>query len=197
MTAVLAPPAAVPVRVVAADESTRAKVTSALRSAGVPLSGPAEGAAVVAAVGETVEDALAACGTATPGLVVAERFSQIGVRRALRMGAGAMLRSADLTPARLLAAIDAARSGDGRVPHEVLVRLLDGPEPADPTPAVLTRRQTSVLALMADGHGNADIARMLRCSEHTVKNVIYELMGRLQARNRSHAVATAIRTGLI
>ena len=196
MTAVLAaPPAVLPVRVVAADESTRAKVTSALRLAGVPLS--VGGAAVVAAVGETVEDAIDACGTATPGLVVAERFSQLGVRRALRLGAGALLRAADLTPDRLLAAVDAARSGDGRVPHEVLVRLLGGPEPTEPAPAVLTRRQTSVLTLMADGHGNADIARMLHCSEHTVKNVIYELMGRLQARNRSHAVATAIRTGLI
>lgn len=50
---------------------------------------------------------------------------------------------------------------------------------------------------MAEGDGNAVIARTLRCSEHTVKNVIYELMGRLQARNRAHAVAHAVRCGLI
>ncbi|WP_246214074.1 response regulator transcription factor [Kitasatospora viridis] len=61
----------------------------------------------------------------------------------------------------------------------------------------LTARQTEVLALIADGHGNAAIARQLSCSEHTVKNVIYELMARLQARNRAHAVAHAVRDGLI
>ncbi|MFB6805932.1 response regulator transcription factor [Streptomyces sp. NPDC056387] len=61
----------------------------------------------------------------------------------------------------------------------------------------LTARQTAVLTLMAEGHGNAVIARTLSCSEHTVKNVIYELMSRLQARNRAHAVARAVRHSLI
>ncbi|WP_236656084.1 response regulator transcription factor [Streptacidiphilus jiangxiensis] len=61
----------------------------------------------------------------------------------------------------------------------------------------MTIRQTAVLDLMADGHGNAVIARTLRCSEHTVKNTIYDLMSRLQARNRAHAVAHALRHGLI
>jgi len=54
-----------------------------------------------------------------------------------------------------------------------------------------------VLRLMAEGHGNAGIARLLHCSEHTVKNVVYEIMARLQARNRAHAVARAVRHGLI
>ncbi|KJY45049.1 LuxR family transcriptional regulator, partial [Streptomyces sp. NRRL S-444] len=53
------------------------------------------------------------------------------------------------------------------------------------------------LTLMAEGHGNAVIARTLSCSEHTIKNVIYELMSRLQARNRAHAVACAVRHSLI
>jgi DNA-binding NarL/FixJ family response regulator len=61
----------------------------------------------------------------------------------------------------------------------------------------LTPRQTTVLALLANGYGNAAIARRLGCSEHTVKNVVYELMGRLQARNRAHAVALAVRAGLV
>ena len=54
-----------------------------------------------------------------------------------------------------------------------------------------------MLALMADGHSNAAIARALSCSEHTVKNVIYDLTARLQVRNRSQAVAFAIRAGII
>jgi DNA-binding NarL/FixJ family response regulator len=61
----------------------------------------------------------------------------------------------------------------------------------------LTTHQVAVLRLIAEGLGNAAIARALSCSQHTVKNVIYELMSRLHARNRSHAVASAVRQGLI
>jgi DNA-binding NarL/FixJ family response regulator len=50
---------------------------------------------------------------------------------------------------------------------------------------------------MAEGLGNADIARVLCCSEHTVKNVIYDLTARLQVRNRAHAVACAVRRGIV
>ncbi|MEU8838178.1 helix-turn-helix transcriptional regulator [Streptomyces roseus] len=105
------------------------------------------------------------------------------------------------------------QAGDGRMPYPALVRLLgaatsataaaagaDTPAPRSAAPADaprLTARQTAVLTLMAEGHGNAVIARTLSCSEHTIKNVIYELMSRLQARNRAHAVACAVRHSLI
>ncbi|MFI6146447.1 response regulator transcription factor [Streptomyces sp. NPDC051109] len=114
------------------------------------------------------------------------------------------------------------QAGDGRMPYPALVRLLGaatsagagagaaasagaaaGTAPAARSAAApadtprLTARQTAVLTLMAEGHGNAVIARTLSCSEHTIKNVIYELMSRLQARNRAHAVACAVRHSLI
>ncbi|TDU75355.1 helix-turn-helix transcriptional regulator [Streptomyces sp. KS 21] len=113
------------------------------------------------------------------------------------------------------------QAGDGLMPYPALVRLLGaattagttaGPatvagtsaatapglrSAAPPDAPRLTVRQTAVLTLMAEGHGNAVIARTLSCSEHTIKNVIYELMSRLQARNRAHAVACAVRHSLI
>ncbi|MET9882844.1 LuxR C-terminal-related transcriptional regulator [Streptomyces sp. NPDC006430] len=112
-------------------------------------------------------------------------------------------------------------AGDGRMPYPALVRLLGAAATSAATAAAaasctaagstaptlrsatppdaprLTARQTAVLTLMAEGHGNAVIARTLSCSEHTIKNVIYELMSRLQARNRAHAVARAVRHSLI
>ncbi|WP_328764123.1 helix-turn-helix transcriptional regulator [Streptomyces sp. NBC_00272] len=127
-------------------------------------------------------------------------------------------------PVRLPAAPDRLsllrQAGDGRMPYPALVRLLGaattaGAGNATAAPAAttsggalrsagappdaprLTARQTAVLTLMAEGHGNAVIARTLSCSEHTIKNVIYELMSRLQARNRAHAVACAVRHSLI
>ncbi|MFI5668490.1 response regulator transcription factor [Streptomyces sp. NPDC051704] len=109
------------------------------------------------------------------------------------------------------------QAGDGLMPYPALIRLLGAATsagatspgaPCASTPAAgsaaapadiprLTARQTAVLTLMAEGHGNAVIARTLSCSEHTIKNVIYELMSRLQARNRAHAVACAVRHSLI
>jgi DNA-binding NarL/FixJ family response regulator len=96
-----------------------------------------------------------------------------------------------------------ARVSLDRMPYPNLMRMLSAatkkqiPLPRPSVAMPLTARQTSVLRLMADGHGNGEIARMLSCSEHTVKNAIYDLMARLQVRNRAQAVASAIRTGLI
>lgn len=132
-------------------------------------------------------------------VVMADRFTREDVARALRAGVTALLQTTRTTPGRLASALRAVRDGDGRMPHEVLVRALGGA--ADPgrrvAPPPLTTRQVAVLGLIADGLGNAAIASTLSCSEHTVKNVIYELMFRLHARNRAHAVAAAVRGGVI
>jgi len=61
----------------------------------------------------------------------------------------------------------------------------------------LTPREIDVLRLMADGFDTSEIAGELCYSERTVKNVIYGLTHRLKLRNRSHAVAYALRSGMI
>lgn len=180
---------------------------------------PGEGTVIVAVAGtvdEAVDEAVDAVPAADHGggyplLVIADRILPAGVPRAVRAGVRTMLRWADTTPGDLAAAVHAARHGDSRIPHEVLIRLLgkahqapgatgsriDGRRSREHGRSPLTARQTSVLALLAEGHRNAEIARSLACSEHTVKNVIYELMSRLQVRNRAHAVACGVRDGLI
>jgi DNA-binding NarL/FixJ family response regulator len=199
------------VHVHATDPAVRAGVLTKLRRAAIALTAEPDRSpdTVVVAAARTVDEALDACGRTWGAggyrlLVVADTFSPAGVRRALRGGARAMLRSTEATPAQLVAAVHSARHGDGRMPYDVLIRLLNGvaepPAPVTGTSASgspLTPRQTAVLTLMSEGHGNAQIARALSCSEHTVKNVIYDLMARLQARNRAHAVGLAVRTGLI
>jgi len=54
-----------------------------------------------------------------------------------------------------------------------------------------------VLRLVADGLETSEIASRLSYSERTIKKVLHEVMTRLQLRNRSHAVAYALRNGLI
>jgi DNA-binding NarL/FixJ family response regulator len=64
-------------------------------------------------------------------------------------------------------------------------------------PSDVSERETTVLRLVADGRRTAQIADTLRYSESTIKNILYDVMARLNVSNRTHAVAYAIRHGLI
>lgn len=61
----------------------------------------------------------------------------------------------------------------------------------------LTHREHAVLELVADGVPSREIAHRLAYSERTVKNVLHDVLTKLDARSRSHAVAVAVREGII
>ena len=61
----------------------------------------------------------------------------------------------------------------------------------------LTRRQREILQLLADGESTTVAARELGLSEETVKTHTKNVLARLGARNRTHAVAIALRESLI
>jgi DNA-binding NarL/FixJ family response regulator len=61
----------------------------------------------------------------------------------------------------------------------------------------LTGREQQVLALIAAGHPTREVAEQLCYSERTVKNVLHDVVTKLNARSRSQAVAFAVREGLI
>jgi DNA-binding NarL/FixJ family response regulator len=63
--------------------------------------------------------------------------------------------------------------------------------------AGLSDREVYVLRLVADGLDTGEIAKKLCYSERTIKNVIHAITTRLGVRNRSQAVAFALREGLI
>ncbi|MFD2420553.1 helix-turn-helix transcriptional regulator [Amycolatopsis pigmentata] len=106
---------------------------------------------------------------------------------------------------RLVEAIVAAASGRGLMPSDVLGRLVDSVRrlheevllPRGIGSAGLTAREVDVLRLVAEGWDTAKIADKLCYSERTVKNVIYSMTTRLKLRNRPHAVAYAVRAGVI
>lgn len=77
-------------------------------------------------------------------------------------------------------------------------RLRRGMLPPDRlTASSLSEREITVLRLMADGLVTNEIAQNLSYSQRTVTNIIYEITSRLRLRNRSHAVAYAMRSGVI
>lgn len=91
--------------------------------------------------------------------------------------------------------------GNAVVDPAVQQHLLDAvaatrpPAPADP-PADLTPREIDVLALVADGFSNTEIARQLVVAEATVKSHVNHILSKIGARDRAQAVAYAYRHGI-
>lgn len=101
---------------------------------------------------------------------------------------------------RLQRAISNAREGTGQLPTDQLravLRSLEHQQQRTPHPSNLSPREAHVIRLLANGLDTSEIAMQLIYSERTVKNVLHNLLSRLNLRNRVHAVSYALRHGLI
>jgi DNA-binding NarL/FixJ family response regulator len=138
-------------------------------------------------------------------VVIATRVEDGGLLAAVEAGATGFLRRSQSTAPNLLETIRTAANGDGALPPDLLGRLLcqvgrlqrQVLNPRGISFAGLTDREVKVLKLLADGLGTADVGRSLFLSERTVKNIVHDVTSRLNLRNRTHAVAYALRQGLI
>lgn len=63
--------------------------------------------------------------------------------------------------------------------------------------APLSKRETQILTLIAEGNSNKEIARILEISEQTIKNHVSAILRKLNANDRAHAVALSLRNGWI
>ncbi len=105
------------------------------------------------------------------------------------LGAGATAYVARTTgPDQLREAVLAASSQE---------RFIDSDVPPKGSRGVITKRQREILQLLADGESTTVAARRLGLSEETVKTHMKNTLARLEARNRSHAVAIGLRESLI
>jgi DNA-binding NarL/FixJ family response regulator len=138
-------------------------------------------------------------------VLIVTRLDDAGLLAAVEAGACGMLRRSDAVPERVAETVLTAAKGDGSVPPDLLGRLLDQMgrlqrqvlAPRGLSLSGFTDREVDILRLLADGFDTSNIAGKLAYSERTVKQVIHDLTTRLQLRNRSHAVAYAVRQGLI
>jgi DNA-binding CsgD family transcriptional regulator len=106
----------------------------------------------------------------------------------------------DVTPARVVAGVRAATRSGGPLSPELLGqrRPLDGGVPAPgPGEPGLTDREYAVLQMLADGASTREIAERLNYSERTVKNIVRDLLIKLNCKTRAQAVARAARRGVI
>ncbi|MFI7603443.1 LuxR C-terminal-related transcriptional regulator [Actinoplanes sp. NPDC049681] len=147
----------------------------------------------------------AAAGASTPVVLVVDQLYESELLTAVECQVVAVVPKAAVTTDLLVQSIEAAVDGSGVMPPNLVGELIRHIErinrdvlvPYGLTPSGLSSREVSVLRLMADGFDTAEIGAKLCYSERTVKNVLYRVTRRLGLRNRSHAVAYAVRTGMI
>jgi DNA-binding NarL/FixJ family response regulator len=138
-------------------------------------------------------------------LLIMRAIDDAAVVSAAEVGVSGLLRRSEATPEALVRTIQKVAAGDGVIPSDLLGHLLGQVgrlqrqvlSPRGLTFSGLSDREIDVLRLIAEGHDTNEIARQLCYSQRTVKNVLHDVTTRLQLRNRSHAVAYAVREGLI
>ena len=115
----------------------------------------------------------------------------VEIQRALAAGArGYLLKN--MPPEELVGVVRQVHAGKKRIPAEVAARLAE-----HVSDEALTARERDVLAQVAEGHRNREIAELLFISEETVKVHVKHIMEKLGADDRTEAVTIAIRRGII
>jgi DNA-binding NarL/FixJ family response regulator len=142
-------------------------------------------------------------------VVVAADFGPADAMLAISEGAGALVRRSGADAVSLARAVLAAAAGDCLVPPGTLASLLtvttappdtatSGSQRSGQGPGRgLTDREHAVLSLIAEGRETDEIARELCYSARTVVGIVHGVTRRFRLRNRSHAVAHALRAGLL
>jgi len=113
------------------------------------------------------------------------------IQRAMRAGASAYILKS-MPKDELLAFVRSVHAGRRHVPAEVAARLAEHLGDED-----LTTRELEVLRLIRDGYRNKQIADQLAIAETTVNFHIKNLVDKLGANDRTHAVTIALRRGLL
>ena len=113
------------------------------------------------------------------------------IQRALRAGAYAYILKS-MPKNELLGVVRSVHAGKRHIPLEIAVRLAEHMGEDD-----LTSRELDVLRLIRDGHRNKQIADQLTIAESTVNFHIKNLVDKLGANDRTHAVMIAVRRGLL
>jgi len=124
-------------------------------------------------------------------VILTTYHGDVQVLRALKAGAsGYLLKS--MVSTNLLEAIRSVNAGLRYIPREIASELA-----AHLTDEALSAREIEVLQRVANGNSNKQIAVQLMVSEDTVKSHIRNVLAKLSANDRTHAVTIAIKRGII
>ena len=124
-------------------------------------------------------------------IVLTTYTGDMQVLRALKAGARAYILKGQVHK-ELLDTIRAVHAGQKRIPPEIAAQLAD-----HATDDQLTVREIDVVRLIAAGNGNKQIADRLSIGEATVKSHVTNILSKLGANDRAHAVTIALKRGII
>jgi DNA-binding NarL/FixJ family response regulator len=124
-------------------------------------------------------------------IVLTTYTGDIQVMRAMKAGARAYLLKG-LLRKELIETIRAVHAGQRRLAPEIAVEVAE-----HATDDVLTAREVDVLRLIAGGNANKEIAAQLSITEETVKGYVKNILAKLGAKDRTHAVTIGLRRGVI
>jgi DNA-binding NarL/FixJ family response regulator len=124
-------------------------------------------------------------------IVLTTYAGDVQVFRALKAGARAFLLKG-LLRKELLDTIRAVHAGQRRLPPEIAAEIAE-----HATDDALTPRELDVLRLIAGGNANKEIAAQLSLTEETVKGHVKNILAKLGANDRTHAVTIGLKRGII
>ena len=124
-------------------------------------------------------------------IVLTTYAGDVQVVRALKAGARAYVLKGRVHR-ELLETIRAVHAGHKRIPPEIAAELADHAGESG-----LTMREIEVLRLIADGNANKVIAAQLSITEETVKSHVTNILAKLGANDRTHAVKIGLKRGII
>jgi len=124
-------------------------------------------------------------------IVLTTYTGDMQVLRALKAGARAYILKGQVHK-ELLDTIRAVHAGQKRIPPEIAAELAE-----HATDESLTEREIDVVRLIAVGNGNKQIADQLDIGEATVKSHVTNILSKLGANDRAHAVTIALKRGII
>ncbi|MFD4636422.1 LuxR C-terminal-related transcriptional regulator [Lentzea sp. NPDC058436] len=138
-------------------------------------------------------------------ILVLSAIDDAALLAAIEAGARGVVARAEATPERLVTAITQATEQNGVLSPRLVGRLLAQVSrlqhqvlaPKGLKFTGLSDREASVLRMIAQGMEVKEIAAQLSYSERTIKNALHDVVNRFQLRNRTHAVAFALKEGLI
>ncbi|MFG3437996.1 response regulator [Nonomuraea sp. NPDC047897] len=136
-------------------------------------------------------------GVSTRVVVLTSVSDRSDVGPAMRAGASGFLYK-DVDPTALVQAVRAVHGGQVLLAPEAAEAMLagEGGGAARPAPVPLTEREREVLALIAAGRSNREIARSLLVAEKTVKTHVSNVLMKLGVQDRTQAALYAVRHGL-
>lgn len=134
---------------------------------------------------------LRARGDSTPAILLTTFDDPELLLGAVQAGAQGFLLK-DAAPEELKTAIERVAAGAMLLAPATLQRLRQVNVSAERSIANLTERELAVLRLVAGGYSNKEIGRLLGISDGTVKNHLTDILQKLSARDRTHAVLKAI-----